>query len=130
MGTQNLLYGDITSNAIKCGYAVHNYFGPGYPEIVYKRALMIDFKENGLDFLQEHEKDIYYKENHIHSRRLDFMLAGKVLLEVKAVSEIDNGDINQILNYLKIFNIEVALLFNFGMKDFYFKRFIRTAINT
>ena len=125
MAIENLKYSDITSKAIKCGYGVHNYFGCGYPEIVYKRALIIDFKEILLDFFYEKEKDIIYKNERIYTRRFDFLLADTVLLEVKAIKEIGGGDINQILNYLKVFNIEVALLFNFGTKDFYFKRFVR-----
>ncbi len=122
----NLKYSEITSKAIKCGFAVHDYFGCGYPEIVYKKALIIEFAENCLDFEYESEKDIFYKNQHIHTRRFDFLLVDKVLLEVKAVKEIEAKDINQVLNYLKVFNIEVALLFNFGMNNFYFKRFILT----
>ena len=121
----HLKYNDITGKAIKCGYQVHDYFGLGYPEVVYKRALRIDFIETDLDFQYEQSIDILYKSNHIYTRRFDFLLKDKVLLEVKAIKEIEPADINQILNYLKVFNLDVALLFNFGMKDFYFKRFIR-----
>ena len=128
MKLNNLKYGDITGKAIKCGFQVYNFFGPGYPEIVYKKALRVDFFEMAMNFKYEQEKDIFYKNNHIHTRRLDFLLEERVLLEVKAIKEIENGDINQVLNYLTVFNVDVALLFNFGQSEFYFKRFIRKDI--
>ena len=125
----HLKFNEITGKAIKCGYQVHDYFGYGYPEIVYKRALKIDFTEIDLDFQYEQEIDILYKSHNIYSRRFDFLLKDKVLLEVKAIKEIEPADINQILNYLTVFNLDVALLFNFGMKDFYVKRFVRNNSN-
>jgi GxxExxY protein len=128
LGLNNLKYGDVTGKAIKCGFQVYNFFGRGYPEIVYKKALRIDFLELAMDFKYEEEKDIFYKNNHIHTRRLDFLLEEKVLLEVKAIKEIDSGDINQVLNYLNIFKLDVALLFNFGQNEFYFKRLIKKDI--
>lgn len=108
---------------------VHRYFGLGFPEIVYKRALMIELGKNGLLFKQEVEKDIIYEGKLIYKRRLDIIVENIVLLELKALKEVDNGDYNQIINYLRVFGMEVGLLLNFGLPSLQFKRFINTKIS-
>jgi GxxExxY protein len=62
----------------------------------------------------------------IHKRRLDLLVEDVVLLELKALKEVDNGDLNQILNYLRVFKMEVGLILNFGSKSLYFKRYVHT----
>ena len=86
---------------------VHRYFGPGFPEIVYKRALMIELEKIGLDYKQEVEKDIIYECRLISKRRLDLIVQNIILAELKARKEIDNGDYNQMINYLRVFGMEV-----------------------
>ena len=105
---------------------VHRYFGPGFPEIVYKRALMIELKKAGLSCRQEVETDIIYENKLIYRRRLDLIVEDVILLELKAQKEVDNGDYNQIINYLRVFKMEVGLLLNFGAPSLQFKRFINT----
>jgi len=124
MATTHLKHSDITGKIIKCGFAVHDFFGHGFPEIVYKRALVIEMDSIGLDSLQEVEKPIYYKDQLIYKRKIDLLVESKILVEMKAIKELDAGDINQILNYLKVYKIEVGLLLNFGKPDFFFKRFV------
>lgn len=108
---------------------VHRHFGPGFPEIVYKRALMIEFEKIDMLYKQEVEKDIIYDGKLIYKRRLDLIAENIVLLELKAIREIDNGNYNQIINYLRVFKMEVGLLFNFGVPSLQFKRFINSNIN-
>ncbi|MFL5810317.1 MAG: GxxExxY protein, partial [Flavisolibacter sp.] len=72
----------------------------------------------------EIEKDIYYYENLVGKRRLDIVVENKVLLELKAISEIDEACYNKIINYLKVFGLEVGLLLNFGARTLQFKRFV------
>lgn len=105
---------------------VHRYFGPGFPEVVYKRALMIELKKISINFKEEVERDIVYKGKTIHKRRLDLIVEDVVLLELKALKELDNSETNQILNYLRVFNIEVGLILNFGTPSLFFKRFVHT----
>lgn len=107
---------------------VHRHFGQGFPEIVYKRALMIEFEKIGLSCKQEVEKDIY-DDKLIYKRRLDLIVENIVLLELKAISEIDNGHYNQIINYLRVFKLEVGLLFNFGVPSLQFKRLVNSNID-
>lgn len=105
---------------------VHRHFGPVFPEVVYKRALMIELTKIGLNFKEEVERNIVYEDKIIHKRRLDLIVENVVLLELKALKEVDNADTNQILNYLRIFQIEIGLLLNFGAPSLFFKRFIHT----
>lgn len=129
MPVQDLKYHEITEKIIGCAMKVHRYFGPGFPEIVYQRALMIELTQIGLKFEQEVEKDIIYQDKLIHKRRLDLIIEDVLLLELKAIKEVDNGDYNQILNYLRIFKMEVGLFLNFGTSSLQFKRFINTVKN-
>ncbi len=105
---------------------VHSYFSSGFPEIVYKRALIIELEKAGLQYASEVEKDINYLGVHIGKRRLDLIVEDTISVELKAVSEVGKKDYNQIINYLKIFGFEVGLLLNFGAESLQYKRFIRT----
>ena len=72
------------------------------------------------------EGDIIYEGKIIHKRRLDLIVEKVVLLELKALKEVDNSETNQTLNYLRVFNIEAGLLLNFGAPSLFFKRFVHT----
>lgn len=80
----------------------------------------------GLEFAREIDQDIFYKEleEPIGTRRADFVVEGKVLVEIKALIELEEVHWAQVLNYLKAYKLEVALLINFGSKSLTFKRFV------
>ncbi len=122
MALQDLKYYDLTQKIIGCAMKVHRYFGLGFPAVVYKRALMIELKKIGLNFREEVERDIVYEAKVIHKRRLDLIVENVVLLELKALKEVDNSEMNQILNYLRVFKIEVGLLLNFGASSLFLNR--------
>jgi len=126
MATTELKYHEITGQVIGCAMKVHRYFGPGFPEIVYQRTLMIELKIIPLVCDSEVEKEIFYEGHLITKRRLDLIVENNILVELKAVVEIDNSCYAQIINYLRVFNIEVGLLLNFGASSLQFKRFINT----
>lgn len=126
MGIQDLKYYDLTRKIIGCVMKVHRFFGAGFPEIVYQRALMIELTKAGINFRQEVEKPIVYDDVIIYKRRLDLLVEEEVLLELKAQKEVDKGDMVQVLNYLKVFNLETGLILNFGAPSLFFKRYINT----
>ena len=105
---------------------VHSYFGLGFPEIIYQKCLIVEMEKVGLRYEKEIEKEIWYENLLIGKRRLDLIVEDKVLVELKAISELDSKVLNQITNYLNVFDIEVGLLLNFGMKSLEFKRFANT----
>lgn len=126
MPVTDLKYHEITGQIIGCAMKVHRYFGPGFPEIVYKRTLIIELQKIPLICSSEIEREIFYEGQLISKRRLDLLVENNILTELKAVGEIDNSCYAQIINYLRVFNIEVGLLLNFGASSLQFKRFINT----
>ena len=126
MAIQDLKYHELTEKIIGCAMKVHRHFGLGFPEIVYERTLIIELEKIGLKLKQEIEKDIIYDDQLIYKRRLDLIVEDVILVELKAIKEVDNGDYNQILNYLRVFKLEVGLLINFGAPSLQFKRLINS----
>ncbi len=118
-------YSDLTGKIIWCAMQVHSFFGLGFPEIIYQRALALELDKAGIKFQQEIEVPIFYKDypDAIGKRRVDFLIEGIVLVEIKAVSELIDLHTCQILNYLNAYKIEVGLLINFGEKSLLFRRF-------
>lgn len=122
-----LKYKDITEKIIGASFEVHKFLGNGFQEVIYQRALAWELSQAGLSFAREIEQDIFYKDlpEPIGTRRADFVVEGKVLVELKAVIELENVHLAQILNYLKAYKLEVGLLINFGSKSLTFKQLVR-----
>lgn len=101
------------------------FLGNGFQEVIYQRALAIEFANVGLNFQREIEMPIYYKDylEPLSLRRVDFLVEEKVLVELKALTLIEEVHWAQILNYLRVYRVEIGLLINFGEKSLNFKRF-------
>ena len=121
-----LKYKDITEKIIGASFEVHKFLGNGFQEVIYQRALAWELSHAGLSFAREIEQEIFYKERRepIGTRRADFIVEGKVLVELKAIIELDDVHLAQVLNYLKAYKLEVGLLINFGSKSLTFKRLV------
>jgi GxxExxY protein len=123
---RDLKFSDITEKIIGAAFRVHGFLGNGFQEVIYQRALAFELKCEGLAFAREIEQDIYYRDmpEPIGTRRADFVVEKKVLVELKAVIEINEVHWAQTLNYLKAYRLEVGLLINFGSKSLTIKRFV------
>jgi GxxExxY protein len=121
-----LKFADITQRIIGGAFEVHKFLGNGFQEVIYQRALATEMTWSGLSFHREIEQKIYYKElqEPIGTRRADFVVEDKVLVELKAVSKLEDVHLAQVLNYLKAYRLEIGLLINFGAKSLEFKRLI------
>lgn len=121
-----LKYKDITEKIIGASFEVHKFLGNGFQEVIYQRALAWEMQQKNLSFAREIEQEIFYKEliDPIGTRRADFVVAGKILVELKALKEIEAVHMAQILNYLRAYKLEIGLLINFGAKSLQFKRVI------
>ena len=128
----NLKHKDITEKIIGAAFEVHKFLGNGFQELIYQRALAIEMQKAGLEFVREIKQDIYYKDfpKPIGNRRADFVVAGRVLVELKAITELEDVHEAQLLNYLKAYRLEVGLLVNFGEKSLNFKRLILSQRNS
>lgn len=122
-------YKEITGKIIGAAMQVHKALGNGFQEVIYQRALEIELPYLGLNFKREFEMPIYYREQQIGTRRVDFLVEEVISVELKAVIKLEDVHLAQAINYLEAYNIEVGLLINFGSKSMEFKRLINSKYN-
>ncbi|MFZ4751716.1 MAG: GxxExxY protein [Chitinophagaceae bacterium] len=123
---EKLKFKDITEKIIRASFDVHSFLGNGFQEVIYQLALAWEMAQKGLEYVREIEKEIYYKElpKPVGTRRADFIVEGKILVELKANIQLEDVHLAQALNYLKAYKLEVGLLINFGSKSLTFKRLV------
>ena len=117
-----MLYKEITEKIIGAAIQVHSILGNGFQEAIYQRALEIEFSTLKMGFEREKEMPIFYKGEQIGTRRVDFFVENKIMVELKAVILLENVHLSQAMNYLEAYNMEIGLLINFGSKSLEFKR--------
>ncbi|MBX7226283.1 MAG: GxxExxY protein [Chitinophagales bacterium] len=115
-------YSDLTSKIIGCAMTVHKSLGNGFQEVIYQRALEIEMKEIGISLNREFEMPIFYREQQIGTRRVDFLVEGVISVELKAITKLEDVHFAQAINYLEAYNLEIGLLINFGETSLKFKR--------
>jgi len=115
-------YSYLTSKIIGCAMTVHSTLGNGFQEVIYQRALAIEMSLAGIEFAREYEMPIFYREEQIGTRRVDFLVEGIISVELKAISELTKTHFAQAINYLEAYNLEVGLLINFGEMSLKFSR--------
>jgi GxxExxY protein len=122
-------YSELTGKIIGCAMKVHSALGNGFQEVIYQRALEIEMAEAGIAFSREHEMPIFYKEQQIGTRRVDFLVEGVVSVELKALTQLEDVHLAQAINYLEAYDLEVGLLINFGAKSLERKRIVNKKFN-
>lgn len=115
-------YSELTSKIIGSAMTVHTELGNGFQEVIYQRALSIEMASNGIHFSREFEMPVYYKQQQIGTRRVDFLVEKVIAVELKAIIQLEDVHLAQAINYLEAFDLEVGLLLNFGSKSLQFKR--------
>lgn len=115
-------YSELTSKIIGCAMTVHKMLGNGFQEVIYQRALAIEMNLVGISFSREFEMPIYYKEEHIGTRRVDFLVEGIISVELKAITKLEDVHFAQAINYQEAYNLEIGLLINFGETSLNFKK--------
>jgi GxxExxY protein len=113
---------EITHKIIGAAMQVHSTLGNGFQEVIYQRALAIELAFVGLTFEREKEMPIFYREQQIGTRRVDFFVENSVMVELKAIEKIIDANKAQAINYLEVYNIADGLLINFGGLSLDFKR--------
>jgi GxxExxY protein len=122
---EQYLHSELTGKIIGCAMEVHRILGNGFQEVIYQRALGLEMAQQGLNFSREHEMQIFYKGVKIGTRRVDFFVEGKVMVELKAVLELEEVHLAQAINYLEAYGLELGLLINFGARSLQFKRVMK-----
>ncbi len=121
-----MIYQELTHKIIGCAMKVHSILGNGFQEVIYQRAMAIEMRKQGLNFSREMEMYIFYEGEQIGTRRVDFFVEEKIMVELKAIIDLRDSDLNQCRNYLEAYNLPVGLLINFGSNSLQYKRIYNT----
>ena len=116
---------ELTYKIIGCAMKVHNTLGNGFQEVIYQRCLAIELDKEGIEYVREQEMPIYYENIQAGTRRTDFIVAGEVMVELKALVKLDDVHLAQALNYLTAYQIERGLLINLGATSLEVKRLFK-----
>lgn len=112
----------LTYKVNGCALRVYNKLGPGFQEVIYQRALAIELDKAHINYVREQNQYIYYEGIELGTRRADFVVEGKVLVELKATTELLKVHLAQAKNYLTAYNLSIGLLINFGSDSLIFKK--------
>jgi len=120
----------LTFEIIGCAMKVHNTLGNGFQEVIYQRCLAIELQRIGLDFGREVEQPIYYEGIQVGTRRADFVVENNVIIELKALINLEDVHLAQAKNYVVAYNFEKGLLINFGAKSLQYKLIFNPNFNS
>lgn len=115
-------YKELTEKIIGCAMTVHRTLGNGFQEVIYQRDLALEMTYNKLEFVREKEMEIFYRKQSIGNRRVDFFVENPIMVELKAVINLEDVHLAQTMNYLEAYKMEIGLLINFGARSLQFKR--------
>jgi GxxExxY protein len=121
---QDLIYPELSYKIIGCAFDVYNSLGSGHHEKYYQRALSEAFSNKKLSFHQQVHFPLSYKGKIIGRNFLDFLVENKIVVEIKKSERFSRTHINQVMEYLKLSNLKLAILINFGSQGVIFKRII------
>ena len=120
----------LTYEIIGCAMKVHNTLGNGFQEVIYQRCLAIELRNAGIDFQREVEQPIYYNGEHVGTRRADFVVENKIIIELKALVNLEDVHLAQAKNYVVAYNFEKGLLINFGATSLQYKLVFNSKTNS
>ncbi|MFZ2906112.1 MAG: GxxExxY protein [Cyclobacteriaceae bacterium] len=120
---------EITYKIIGCAMNVHNTLGNGFQEVIYQRCLAIELERVGLIFGREIEQKIYYEGIDVGTRRADFIVENKIVVELKAVINLEDVHLAQAKNYVVAYDLPTGLLINFGATSLQYKKVFNSKYN-
>ena len=112
---------ELTYKIIGCAMKVHNTLGNGFQEVIYQRCLAIEMDKAGLRYAREAEQTIYYEGIEVGTRRADFVVEDKVIIEIKALINLEDVHLAQAKNYVVAYDFSKGLLINFGAISLQYK---------
>jgi len=112
---------ELTYKIIGCAMRVHNILGNGFQEVIYQRCLAIEFVNDGLHFEREREQNIYYTGTNVGTRRADFVVENNLIVELKALINLEDVHLVQAKNYVVAYDFARGLLINFGAISLQYK---------
>ena len=118
---------DLTGKIIGCAQEVHRVLGNGFQEVIYQRALAVEMTARGLEFSREYEMQILYKGVDVGTRRVDFFVSERIMVELKAVIQLEDVHLAQAKNYLEAYGLATGLLLNFGGRSLDVRRVMNSS---
>jgi GxxExxY protein len=122
---KNLRDSKLTDEIIACAIRVHRALGPGFLESLYEEALAVEFALSGIQFIRQHPVPLFYRDHQVGEHRLDFLVEGRIVVELKAISRLEDIHFAIGRSYLKAANLNDGLLFNFATAPLTIRRFCR-----
>jgi len=119
---------DLTEKVIGCAITVHKTIGPGFLESIYENALVIELKRGGLRVESQLSRSIQYRDVEVGLHRVDLLVEGALIVELKAVSGLEDIHFAQVRSYLKALGLKHGLLLNFASMPLTIKRVIFESI--
>lgn len=120
---------ELTYKINGCAMKVHSTLGNGFQEVIYQRCLAIELAKAGLEFAREQEQTIFYEGENVGTRRADFIVEGKVIVELKALINLEDVHLAQAKNYVVAYDFPIGLLINFGATSIQFKKVFNPKYN-
>lgn len=108
---------------------VHNTLGNGFQEVIYQRCMAIEMERARLGFGREIQQSIFYDEIKVGTRRADFVVENQVIVELKALINLEDVHLAQAKNYVVAYNFSIGLLTNFGANSLQFKKNYNSKFN-
>ena len=115
---------ELSDKIIDCAFEVHKTLGYGFLEKVYENSFKYELEGAGLRVEQQAAIEVSYKGRLVCDYRADLFVENKIILELKAEKQLNNGHEAQLLNYLKATNLKIGYLLNFGKYKLEFKRMV------
>lgn len=122
----DLIYPELSYKIIGCAFEVHNKIGIGYPEKYYQKSLSVEFKLQEIKFAEQVFYPFKYKEHLIGKNYLDFIVEEKIVVEIKRYNQFSKAHFDQVIKYLNVTGLQLALLITFGKEGVSFKRIVKT----
>jgi GxxExxY protein len=121
---------ELTYSIIGCAMKVHNTLGNGFQEVIYQRCLAIELEKASIEYKREVDQTIFYEGIEVGTRRADFVVNSAIILELKALINLEDVHLAQVKNYLTAYNFEKGLLLNFGSLKLQYKLIFNQKIKT
>ena len=123
---KDLLFPELSYQVMQAVFEVHNHLGPGFTEDIYENALALELEIKGIPFERQTQIQVHYKDRFVGNYRLDMVIDSKIILELKAVTQVNDVFKAQLLSYLSATGMQLGILINFGTKRVQFERIPHT----
>ncbi len=120
---------DLTRKIIGCAMEVQKHLGNRFQEVIYQRALAHELDLNNIYYEREKEMPLQYKGYEVGTRRVDFFVEDMIMVEIKAIINLEDVHLAQAMNYVEAYKMEIGLLINFGSRSLQFKQVHNNKIN-